>query len=141
MARSPNRFTDPETGVFYDWQINHLEEEEAGFRRSIQHSASTNGVGGLVWQQGDDEPIVFNYRGTILDPAQHAQFVAYSNLCKDHTIIFRDFAGDEYEVLMTYTPRRESVMRNPRGGTIAPYHIWRYTMTLQVIQALSGTWA
>jgi hypothetical protein len=139
MTRTANRFTDPPTGLVYDWPLNHQAEEEAAPMRSVTHTATTSGSG-LVWQQGEDEPIVFTFTGTVLDPAQHEAFTGFSRACKDHTIIFRDFAGEEYEVLMSYKPRREGVVRNFRGGTVAPYHIWRYTMTLQVIQVISGNW-
>lgn len=140
MARVANRFTNPENGLFYDWQINHNEEDEVGFERHVDHSAVTSGTGGLVWQQGVDEPMVFTLRGTILEPIQHFQFTNFAKVSELHTIIWRDFTGEEYEVLLTYKARRERVARNPRGGDLAPNHVWRYSMTLQVIQVLSGLW-
>lgn len=141
MARVANRFTNPANDNYYDWVINHQEEEDVGLGRSIEPTASTSGVGGLVIQQGADDPMVLSYRGTILEEAQHEEFIDWSNLCKTQTIVFKDFAGEEYEVLMTYRSRRERVAHNPRGGTAAPLHIWRFSMTMHVVQALSGAWA
>lgn len=134
--RVANRFTNPANADTYDWVMNHQEEEEAGFQHSIEATATTSGVGGRVLQQGPDEPLVLKYRGTVLDPAQHDEFLAWAALSRTQTIIFRDFADNEYEVLMTYMPRRERVMRNPRGGTTAPFHIWRYSMEMHVVQVL-----
>lgn len=141
MARVPNRFYDASDDAEYLWPINHLQEEEGGTTTSVARSAPTSGIG-VVRQQGEETPLKFTFQGTILDPAQHEAFVEWRERCRTHTVQFRDFAGEEYEVLITsYRPRREWVAHNPRGGTTARNHIWRYTLEMDVIQVLSGAWA
>lgn len=139
MALSRNRFTNPANGAFYDWHINHDEEDEGGRRRAIEYTAPTSNIG-LVQQQGDDPPIMLKYTGKILHAAQHAQFIAFFNLCRTQTIIFTDFAGDSYEVIITaYVPKRVRTLRNQNDPTI-PFHYWTYTVEMSVVRVIAGTW-
>lgn len=141
MARVSNRFYDASDSTEYLWPLNHSEEEAIGEERPITETAVTSGIG-VVRQQGAEAPLKILLRGTVLDPAQHAAFIAWRRRCRTHTIQFRDFAGDVFEVLITsYKPQRQAVLRNPRGGSTAPLHIWKYTMELDVISVISGTWA
>lgn len=140
MSRVANLFIDP-AGVraTYAWAINHDEEQDTGLSRTIDHTANTAGTG-LVRQQGADDPITLTYAGTILDVAQHREFLAWVELSKHRTIFFRDFAGDEYEVLITaYKAPRTRVARNPRD----PAHpwIWHYTLTMEVVTIRAGVYA
>lgn len=138
MAR--NRFTNPATSAFYDWQVNHSEEQEFGKRRNIEHGALTNGTG-LVRQQSADSPMVLHLRGTIFHQAQYEEMIAWWKLSETQTIYFKDFSGDEYEVIVTeFNPVRERTIKNPRDFANAPYWFWRYDLTMEVIRIRSGSW-
>jgi hypothetical protein len=137
-----NRFQDP-NGVrsAYEWELGHFEEEETSKRRNIEHGANTANTG-LVRQQGDDTPLVLKYSGTILVKAQLVEMLAWWQLCADQTIYFRDFAGDEYEVLISaFSPTRHYTIRNPRDFANAPHHFWRYTIEMEVVRIIAGTFA
>jgi hypothetical protein len=136
VARSPNKFINPANGDTYEWPINHQEEEEVGSQLSIQATATSSGVGGFVLQQGAGSPAVLRYSGTILDPVQHDAFFLWTVLCQSQTIVFQDFEGAQYEVIMAFQSRRERVAHNPRGGTRAPNHIWRFSMQMHVVQLI-----
>lgn len=126
----------------YLWHTNHLEEEEHGPIIGMERTAPTGGIG-LVRQQGSEEPMRLTLTGTIMDPLQHLAFVVWRSRCLDRTIRFKDFAGDEYEVVITrYQPRRERVVRNPRAtpGTPEQLYVRRYTIEMDVIQVLEGSW-
>jgi hypothetical protein len=134
------RFTNPANGQYYDWPINHDEEAEFGVSRNIEHGANTANTG-FVRQQSEDSPLIIKISGAILTVAQHEQFRDWYMLSKDQTIYFRDFHGDEYEVIFTsYKPTRKRTIRNPRGGSVNPYHWYRYDMEMEVIRVISGTW-
>lgn len=139
MARTPNVFRDP-AGVRpdYAWPINHSEEEEGGRVRNIETTALTAGVG-LVMQQGADSLPTLRYTGTILTEAQKAAMDSWFELCRGQTIIFRDFTGDEAEVIVTaFKPRRVRTMRNARDLANAPLHYWTYSIEMTVIRVISG---
>lgn len=136
-----NRFTNPSNGSFYDWQVNHSTESAFGKSRQITESANTANTG-LIKQQGDSAPLRMKLQGTIFHKAQHEEFVKYWQLCESQTIIFKDFTGDEYEVLIvSYDPVRKRTVRNPRDFANAPLWYWTYEMELEVIRVISGTWA
>ncbi len=139
MAR--NRFTNPADGSFYDWQVNHSTESAVGKSRQITESANTANTG-LIKQQGDSQPLKMKLQGTIFHKKQHEEFVKYWQLCESQTIIFKDFTGDEYEVMIvSYEPVRKRTVRNPRDFANAPLWYWSYEMELEVIRVISGTWA
>jgi hypothetical protein len=138
MTRIANRFTDPRTAASYDWPLNYSEEEGFGKRRNITHGANT-GQTGLVKQQGDDEPLIWKVRGSILTEAMLIEIWRWWQLSKSQTIYFRDFAGDEYEVIFTsFEPTRKRVLRNPKDPTNAPNHYWTYEIEMEVIRIISG---
>lgn len=138
MAR--NRFTNPKNAATYDWQVNHSEEEEFGKRRSISHGALTGGTG-LVRQQADDQPLVLQLKGVIFHKAQLEQMIDWFALCETQTIYFKDFSGDEYEVIITeFLPVREKTVKNPRDFANAPLWFWRYDIAMEVIAIRAGTW-
>lgn len=125
---------------FYQWPLNYDEEGEFGRRRNYDRSASTSGVG-VVRQQGDDGPIVITISGVILQADQHTYFCAFMKTGKLRTLIFTDFEGFQYEVLMTaYLPTRVRVGRNPRDPSI-PYHYYKYSMEMEAVRVISGPWA
>jgi len=124
----------------YEWAIGYTEEGEFGRRRNYDRSASTSGVG-VVRQQGDDGPIIINVQGTILQADQHAYFCAFMKVGKLRTLIFTDFEGHQYEVLLTaYLPTRKRTSRNPRDPNIL-YHYYAYSMEMEAVRVLSGPWA
>lgn len=139
MSAPRNQFIDP-AGVLatYSWHINHDTEQDGGRERPVDATAPTSGVG-HVFQQGDETPLDLNYSGTILDPAQLDAMLDYFEACRTRTIHFLDCMGDRSEVVITsFKPIRVRCARNPRtGGT----HYWTYTITMQVIGVLAGTWA
>lgn len=144
--RVANRFTNPANGDVYDWLLNHDEEDESGKERLIERTAPTGRVGstnvGLVKQQGDDTPLLLKWRGKILERSQLVQMIAWYQLCESQTIYVRDFAGDEYEVVITaFKPLRHRTSFNPRGGSTNRLHYWTYSIEFEVLRVISGTWA
>lgn len=143
MAYGRVRLTDPAPGGlgFYDFQVNYNSEEEVGKERSIERTANT-GMTGAVRQQGDDGPLIFRFTGTILHKAQHQALRNFYEASKSRTIIFRDFEGEEHEVLITaYKAKRKAVVHNSKDVANARLHIYEYTMSLDVIRTISGVWA
>jgi hypothetical protein len=139
MARVSNRFTDPATGAFYDWRINHDTEDEGGRERQITLSGNTSGLG-LVRQQGEQTPLTLKYSGSILHLSQLQAFWHWFQLCQSQTIFFRDFYGDEYEVtITTFSPVRHR--GENRNDASIPHHYWTYTIEMQVLRVVSGTLA
>lgn len=140
-----NRFYDPKTGQEYLWHINHSEESEHGQERSIEHTAVTGhsfggggGAVGLVRQQGAVSPLVLEYSGTIFHSAQYSAMWDYYGRCEDRTLHFRDFEGNEYEVLIiSFKPNRKRTLKNPRDNS-APLHYWTYSLRMEVLRVISG---
>lgn len=138
---SRNRFTNPANGSFYDWQVNHSTESAFGKSRQITESANTANTG-LIKQQGDAQPLKMKLQGTIFHKHQLEEFVHFWQLCESQTIIFKDFTGDEYEVLIvSFDPIRKRTVRNPRDFANAPLWYWSYELEMEVIRVISGTWA
>lgn len=139
MAR--NRFTNPANGEIYDWALNYFEEESFGKTRNIERTAPTSGTG-LIKQQSDDGPLIFKARGTILLKAQVQEFIKWWKLCETQTINFKDFTGDEYEVLITsFQPTRQYTLKNMRDPVNAPLWYWKYELELEVVRVISGLWS
>jgi hypothetical protein len=142
MAYGRVRLTDLAPGGLgdYSWPANYSEEGEFGRRRNYERTASTSGVG-VVRQQGDDGPVVISVTGTILEKDQHSFFCAFMKIGKLRTLIFTDFEGHQYEVLMTaYLPTRQRAARNPRDPSIL-LHYYKYQMEMEAVRVLSGPWA
>jgi hypothetical protein len=93
-----------------------------------------------VRQQGAQQPLTAQLSGTILHLAQFEQFWAWFGICDYRTIFFRDFYGDEYEVVITNFDPQRLRGRNPQDPSI-PLHYWKYTMEMEVLQVISGTLA
>jgi hypothetical protein len=138
MARVANRFTAAD-GTFYDWLVNHDEEDAFGRERNIEVTATVAGAtGNLVRQQGDDSPPRLRLSGKILHQSQVIQMDYWMLRTRYETIHFRDFAGDEYEVIITsFQPKRIRTIKNPRDPA-APLWYWSYTLEMQVIRAIAG---
>lgn len=140
MAGPRNRFTNPVNGAFYDWAINHREEEAFGKTRNIERTAPTGNTG-LVKQQGDDGPLLIKVKGTALRKSQVEQFIDWFKLTGSQTIHFKDFTGDEYEVVInSFLPQRLYTSGNMNDPANAPYHYYAYDMEMEVITIISGIW-
>lgn len=135
-----NRFTDPNTGSFYDWQINHTSESSFGKARQVTESANTANTG-LIKQQGDASPLKLKFQGTIMHKHQKDEFERFWELCESQTIIFKDFAGNEYEVLITvFDPTRHATVRNEKDPANAPLWYWTYEIEMEVVRIIKGDW-
>lgn len=143
MAIHRNELRDPGSpGHNYTWHVNHSEEEAFGRSRTITKDAPTAGVG-TIRQQGADSPMEIRVTGTILDELQHFAFIYYLEASRQRSVIFEDFAGDEYEVIVTdYQPVRIRAARNPRANPATPqaHYIRHYTLTMEVITFRGGAW-
>lgn len=136
-----NRFTDPLTASYYDWQVNHSTENAFGKARQITESANTANTG-LIKQQGDSAPLKIKVSGTILHKKQLEEFIRFWQLCESQTIHFRDFTEDEYEVIITdFQPVRKRTVKNPRDFANAPLWYWTYDLEMEVIRVIKGVWA
>jgi hypothetical protein len=136
--RIPNKFTDPKTAKTYEWELNHDTEDGFEKRRNVTHGANT-GQTGLVRKQADDSPSVLKFSGRILTEAMLKEMWFWWQLCRSQTIVFRDFSGDEYEVLFTYfNPVRMRAVRNPRDPSNAPHHTWSYELEMEVVRIIAG---
>jgi hypothetical protein len=131
---SANTFTNPADSSTYAWPRNHGVdgEQEFGMERSIERTATTDGIG-VVRQQGADEPLTLELAGFITAQAQHDAFVDWAQLCRTQTIYFTDFDGNQYEVIIT-------AFRSRRAPTGASF-LWQYTLSMDVISVISGDWA
>lgn len=135
-----NKFINPKTGNEYSWEVNHSEEEETSQERSVQDGANTANTG-LLPQQADDQPLVFRYSGTIFSKAQIEEMIGWYQLCKTQTIHFHDFAGEEYEVLITsFKATRKRTVKNPRDFANAPLWYWKYTIEIRVVRIIDSIW-
>lgn len=142
MARIPCQFQDP-AGVVadYNWAINYLTESPMGRKRSESVTAPTNNTG-VVRQQGTEAPINRQLSGTILTEAQHSAFIQWWVLCRTQTIYFQDVNGDLAEVLIVdYEAQKNYTAWNTKDPVNAPYHYYTYTLTMDIITQISGSWA
>jgi hypothetical protein len=140
MTRLANEFIDPKTAKKYVWPVNHTEEAEAGVQRTVTRGANTADTG-LVRQQADDQPLVFQFSGTIFSQDQLEEMIAWYILCKSQTIQFNKYSGDEYEVIITeFKPTEKKTVHNPKDFANAPLWYWGYTITMEVVRVVSGVW-
>lgn len=135
MAVVKNRFTDPESGDTYDWHLNNSWEGEDRVGTTVPVTwTSLTGTGLPIPQVGEAQPDVWTLRGTILELAQHTEFLAWVELSTQHTIFFRDWMTAEYEVLIvSYKANRVGVAANRNDPTNMPLNIIRYEMQLAII--------
>lgn len=145
VSRTPNVFTDPATGETYAWQFNHLTEG-GGLARNLTVSSPTS-LGILIRQQAADGAVTLAWSGTALTRHQHQQFLLWYQKCKHHSIFLTDFAGDQFEVVITaYDPKRKAVAVNPRERNStpsvgAPLWVYDFTLTMEIIRAIAGDYA
>jgi hypothetical protein len=132
-----NKFTNPANGAEYVWPLNHDEEGESGRDRSVQSSSNVGGTR-TIQTQGELTPIRFQWSGKHLQDAHHTSLIGWQNLCETQTIILTDFAGDQYEGLITsYKYKRQRVAFNSRQPD-KPW-TWTYTLEFTVTRVLAGT--
>lgn len=137
--RTPNIFQDP-AGIVpaYSWPVNHNEEQPINKSRQMADGAPTSNIG-LIPQQGAATPLIFQWKGSIFDPAQHDAFIQWWELCEEQTIYLTDYRGNQYEILITdFQPQTMAVTRNPRFPDLTYY--WEYTFIFRIIKPLSGPW-
>lgn len=140
MSRTPNKFINPSNAAEYAWPVNHSEEAEAGVARTITHGANT-ATTGLVRQQADDQPLTFQFAGTIFEEAQLEEMLVWYGLCKTQTIYFEKYNGDKFEVIITdFKPTEKRTIHNPKDFANAPLWYWGYTITMEVIRSLGSVW-
>lgn len=141
MTAFVNAFVNPRTAARYEWPRNHAADGagERGIARSIDHGATTS-LGGVVRQQGADTPMQLAYSGVILDPTHHDRMVAWAATGGTQTIYFEDATGDQFEVMVTGFRSQPFAAQNSAGGTIAPRHAWNYSLEMEVVNVLAGTW-
>ena len=144
MARVPNQFVDP-TGVVatYNWPINHDSETPRGRKRTISQTAPTGDLGSTapVRQMGANMPLQLILTGTILTEAQRNAFIQWWEMCDEQTIYFYEFNGEQYEVLIIdFEEQKHISIWNSNDITNAPHHYYTYTLTMDVITVLAGSW-
>jgi hypothetical protein len=140
MTRTPNVFVDP-AGIFadYNWPINHDGMSPSGRKRNTTATAPTSGIG-TVRQQGSEAPLGLVLTGTMLTEDQRRQMIFWWTLCRTQTIFFYEFSSEQYEVIITdYEETKVPVFFNRNDPSI-PYHIYTYTLTMDIIKPLSGSW-
>lgn len=142
MAYYRVQLYDPSPGGLgaYNWQINYSDEGEFGQERNIDATENLAGTGFIV-QQGGENPMTISVSGTILHQNQHVKFVQFYKRSQNQTLIFTDFTGEQYEVMIrAYKPTRKRTLRNPRDKTI-PSHYYTYSMEMMVLSVRAGVWA
>lgn len=131
-------FIDPLTGREYIWKVGHEEEQAVGKSRNVTHSGNTAGTG-LIRQQGEPAPLILKYAGKILHLSQYEEFWAWYQLCESQTIYYRDYFGEEFEVVITqFEPIRKPTVRNPKDFANMPRHYYTYTITMEVVKVRAG---
>ncbi len=98
--------------------------------------APTSNIG-LIPQQGAATPLIFTIKGRFFDDNQHAQNLAFWELCEGQSIYWQKFNGDKYEVMITdYEANQIRASRNPKFPDKS--YIWEFTLTMRVLTALTG---
>lgn len=149
MMRVSNRFIDPATAETWDWPINHHDESgtgskaggQGGLGRNFTVSAPTS-LGVRIRQQAANDPLSFSFKGTALTRLQHQTFLYWWKKCEHHSIILRDFSGDQFEVMVTaYIPVRKPVAQNRNDMVNAALWVYDYQIDFDVISVVSGDYA
>jgi len=142
-TRLPNIFHDPAgRRSDYHWTINHSDETEVPRSYQMGNGAPTGNIG-LLPQQGQPLPIVFQWKGTALTQEQVTELQQWFTLCGGgipgapaQSIYLTDFMGEEFEVLITDLGiTRKGVAWNRRGGVPL---IWEYTISMRVLSIISS---
>lgn len=141
MAYGRDTLVDP-SGVVgtYVFDIGHDEEEEFGSTTSIERTANTSGTG-VVMQAG--EPVIDPIRitGKAMKLSQYQKLVAFERQSKLNTLIWTDFFGDSYEVVISsFKAKRVRTLLNRRDLPNMRYHIYQYTLEMTVVTVRAGAW-
>lgn len=134
--RIPEVIIDLETDETWEFPINRLGESDLSVARNLTHGSPHTAMTAVRQQQGADNSLTFSFQGSILDPAMRAKLVQFFTAGEDHTLLYRDFLGDEYEVVIsTFSAPAKHVLVNRITGD--PWY-WTYTLGLTVIRVRSG---
>lgn len=130
-------FIDPKTGHEYPWLVGHDEEAAVGKSRNVTHSGNTAGTG-LTRQQGEPGPLTLKYSGKILHKSQFEEMWKFYELCETQTIYYRDYFGEEFEVVITqFEPIRKATPHNPQDPNMR-LHYYTYTITMEIVAVRAG---
>lgn len=115
----------------YEFEVNHYEEEQAQRTHGMRRTANTSGTG-YVRQQGGKSPDILSFSGAILTQSQYDAMVDYFEACSTRTVFFREYTGEEREVIITsFAPRRIATAKNLREPSLM--HYWRYSIEMEVV--------
>lgn len=123
-------FTDPATGVRYQWTRNYEEESSSSRTRAIATVEPTAAGWAQVEPvrlQGAAEPRTRRYTGKA-DDATHLIFARMYALSQTQSVIFEDIDGSRTEVFVTgYDPTRVGVVRTIGNAN----HYRSYTLDME----------
>ena len=142
MAYGRDTLIDPAPGGLgtYQFYVGHDEESEFGSNTSIDRTANTAGTG-LVMQAGEPSIEPISITGKILTLAQYQKLVAFERKSRHNTLIWTDFFGDSYEVVISaFKAKRMRTLFNRRDPGMR-YHYYQYTLEMTVVTVKAGAWA
>ncbi len=134
------RFTDPRTGVFYDWATNPGWDQvttPAGKQRSVTRTSNTSNLG-VTRQQGDDGPVILHWEPFVYTEAQEVQLWFWYDLSTRQTIYLSDWNGEESEGQVVTCQRKWLGALSGPGDTRARVGYAQYTFEWEVYRWLSG---
>lgn len=132
-----NAFFDPATGVSYQWPRNNSKVEKAERSRALTELAPTaagwqDGVRPAL-QQNLEAPEVLVLTGRVWDVDQVRVFSDFLRITKRRTVIFEEFSGERYEVLLdSLEPKRIPVVRAPNGGR----YVWEFSLQMEIVNRI-----
>lgn len=143
MARTPCYFIDLSIPDTYAFNINPDTENTREASRSYTETGRSDVTASPLLQQGTDPSQKIEISGTILHPNQDAAFAIWFQRSKSRTIIYQDWAGYQYVVLIErYSAPRQRVAYNATGGnTYMKYSTIQWSMTLRIVKTLTGPWS
>lgn len=141
MAYGRDTLVDPSGAVgAYVFDIGHDEEDEFGSTTAIERTANTAGTG-LVMQAGEPSIDPIRITGKAMKLSQYQKLVAFERQSKLNTLIWTDFFGDSYEVVISsFKAKRVRTLFNRRDPANMRYHIYQYTLEMTVVTVRAGAW-
>lgn len=135
-------FTDPRTGTIYTWPINPPFDgiSPATKQRQIQRTSNTGNVGATK-QQGDDGPLVINWKINVFTAAHEQALWQWYVLSSSQTIWLTDFNGEVFEGQIIELSRQQvGVIAGPGDATAQGFYAV-YTFQFEVYRYVSGLMA
>lgn len=132
---------DPAPGGLgeYVFVNSHEEEDEFGVTTSIDRTANTAGTGTVI-QAGAPTPEPLRITGKIFTYAQRQKLIDFTQKSEVNTLIYRNFYGEEFEVLITgYKDKPNRTLFNGRDAGMRK-HYYTYSMEMTVVNVRSGAW-